>query len=210
MSTRILLADDHAILREGLRALLEGRSLSVVAEAGDGRSAVRLAAETKPDVVVLDISMPELNGIDAAREILHGDPRAIVILLTVHAEEPFVIEALEAGARGYVLKSQASTDLVKAIQETVRGAIYLSPGVSQVVVKGCLSGSAPLEDPLTLREREVLQLIAEGRTTKEIALSLGVSVKTGESHRARLMKKLGIHHTAGLVRYAIRRGLIRP
>jgi two-component system, NarL family, response regulator LiaR len=208
MPLRVLLADDHKLVREGLRALLTGSGLTVVGEASDGREAVQMASSLRPDVAVLDISMPELNGVDAARAILREQPGMTTILLTVHAEDTYVIEALRAGVKGYVLKSQAMSDLIQAIYEAVRGSIYLSPGISRVVVEGCLTEAVPPHDPLTLREREVLQLIAEGRTTKEIAQALDITVKTCESHRVRIMKKLGIHHIAGLVRYAIRQGLI--
>ena len=210
MPTQLLLADDHQVVRQGLRAMLEREGFRVVGEAADGRDAVRLAAETHPDVAVLDLAMPALNGLDAAREIVRGADRTRVILLTVHAEEPYVLEALRAGVTGYVLKTQAALDLIQAIREVQRGAIYLSPGVSRTVVEAYRSKSDLPVDPLTPREREVLQLVAEGKTTKEAAAILGVSAKTAESHRMRVMSKLDIHETAGLVRYAIRRGLIQP
>jgi DNA-binding NarL/FixJ family response regulator len=169
-----------------------------------------MAEELRPDLAVLDLTMPLLNGLDAAREILQRSPRVRPILLTVHTEEHYVLEALRAGIRGYVLKTQAAADLAQAIREVARGQIYLSPGISEVVVQAYLSGTGLPPDPLTPRERQVLQLIAEGKTTREIAQTLGVSVKTAESHRSRIMKKLRIRSTAGLVRYAIRRGLIQP
>lgn len=210
MALRILIADDHAVVRQGLRALLERLGFDVVAEAADGREAIRRAQALQPDVAILDLAMPLLNGLGAAREIARIAPRMKTILLTVHTEDQYVLEALQAGVRGYVLKSQATQDLVQAIQEVMRGAIYLSPGISEAVVQAYLTKTDVPGDPLSPREREVLQLIAEGKTTKEIAATLGVSVKTIESHRARLMEKLHIRHTAGLVRYAIRRGLIQP
>jgi len=207
--TRILLADDHLVVREGLRALLEAAGFKVVGEARDGREAIKLANMLEPEVTVIDIGMPGLNGIDACRELLRDLPDMRLIVLTVHAEDAYVIEALRAGARGYVLKTQAGSDLVRAIGEVTQGRIYLSPSVSSAVVQAFLAGSTSPSDPLTPREREVLQLIAEGRSTKEVAGILGVSVKTAETHRTRLMTKLDIHHTAGLVHYAIRRGLVR-
>ena len=206
---RILLADDHSMFRHGLRALLEKEGFELVAEAADGREAVRLARKTEPDVAVLDLRMPLLNGVDAARDIHKKVPRTKTVLLTMFEEDIYVLEALRAGIRGYVLKVQAGDELVSAIREVARGAIYLSPGISRAVVDAYLSKSDIPKDPLTDRERQVLQLVAEGKTTKEIASILGLSVKTAESHRTRIMKKLDIHETASLVRYAIRRGVIR-
>ncbi|HKQ98944.1 MAG TPA: response regulator transcription factor [Candidatus Polarisedimenticolia bacterium] len=210
MPIQLLLADDHQLVRQGLRSMLETHGFRIVGEAADGREAVRLAATTHPDVVILDLAMPALNGLDAAREILRSGDRLRAILLTMHAEDPYVLEALRAGITGYVLKTQAASDLVQAIREVTRGAVYLSPGVSRAVVDAYRAKSDLPPDPLTPREREVLQLVAEGRTTKEAANVMGVSTKTAESHRMRLMAKLDIHETAGLVRYAIRRGLIQP
>jgi two-component system response regulator NreC len=208
MSFRIVLADDHHIVRQGLRALLEREGMKVVAEADDGRAAVELAQTHKPDVVILDLTMPLLNGLEAGREILHNGYAKGAILLTVHTEEHQIAMALRAGIRGYLLKTQAAEDLVHAIREVMRGEIYLSPGVSRIVVDGYLSGDRPAGDPLAPRERQVLQLVAEGKTSKEIAVLLGLTVKTAESYRARLMEKLDVHETAGLVRYAIRHGII--
>lgn len=210
MRLRILLADDHQIVRQGLKALLEREGFDVAAEASDGLEAVRLARDLQPDVAVLDIGMPLLNGIDAARQVLQASPRTKAILLTMHAEDQYVLEALRAGVTGYVLKTKAAGDLVQAIREVAGGAIYLSPGVSRAVVQAYRAKSDLPPDPLTPRERQVLQLIAEGKRTKEIAALLGVSVKTAESHRTRLMEKLNIHETASLVRYALQRGLIQP
>jgi two-component system response regulator NreC len=208
MAIRILLADDHNIVRQGLRALLERANFDVVAEAGDGQEAVRLAETLKPDIAVLDLVMPLLNGLDAGRQIIERGVSS-VILLTMHTGEHHVAAALRAGIRGYLLKSQAAEDLVHGIREVSRGRIFLSPEVSRIVVDGYLSGTT-LTDPLAPREREVLQLVAEGKTSKEIAAQLGLSVKTAESYRTHIMEKLDIHETAGLVRYAIRRGLITP
>jgi two-component system response regulator NreC len=210
MAIRILLADDHEIVRTGLRALLEQKGYEVVAEACDGHEAVRMAAKSSPDIAVLDLTMPMLNGIDAARELGQTAPRLPVVLLTMHTEEQYVLDALRAGARGYVLKSEAATDLVAAIEDVSGGASYLSPRVSRAVVEAFLNKSKLPDDRLTARERQVLQLIAEGKSTKEVAAVLGVSTKTAESHRGRIMEKLNTHGTAALVRYAIRRGIIEP
>ncbi len=210
MPLQILLVDDHPILRQGVRAILEREGFAVAGEASDGMEAVRLAERAHPDVVVLDLVMPLLNGVDAARQIVRSSPRTKCILLTMHTEDPYVLEALRAGVSGYVLKSQASADLVQAIREVHRGGIYLSPRISRAVVDAYRSRTDLAPDPLTPREREVLQLVAEGKTTKNVAEILGISVKTAESHRTRIMAKLDIHETAGLVRYAIRRGLVQP
>jgi DNA-binding NarL/FixJ family response regulator len=169
-----------------------------------------LAAKVQPEVAILDISMPVLNGLDAARELLKSSPKTKVVLLTQHDEDHYVTEALRAGAKGYVLKSQAADDLVHAIREVCSGAVYLSPSISRAVVDAYLSRTYVSRDPLSARERQVLQLVGEGKSTKDVAAQLGISVKTAESHRARLMRKLDIHETASLVRYAIRRGLIQP
>jgi two-component system, NarL family, response regulator NreC len=208
MPPRILLADDHVIVRQGFRALLEREGLEVVAEAANGHEAVRLAGELLPDVAVLDFAMPLLNGLDAAKEIRRRSPRTRTILLTVHSEDHYVLEAVQAGIHGYVVKTQAAADLVQAIREIRGNAIYLSPTISRAVVEAYLDKATPPGDVLSSRERQVLQLVAEGKTTKEIAGVLGVSIKTADSHRARIMRKLDIHDTAGLVRFAIRRGLI--
>ncbi len=210
MPIQVLLADDHQIMRQGLKSLLEREGFRVVAEAADGRDALRLAETSHPDVVILDLAMPGLNGVDAAREIARSSPKTKAILLTMHKEDAYVLQALSAGVSGYVLKTQASADLVQAIREVTRGSIYLSPGVSRAVVDAYRAKTELPPDPLSPREREVLQLVAEGKTTKEVAAILGVSVKTAESHRTRIMEKLDIHETAGLVRYTIRRGVIQP
>ncbi len=209
MPTRVLLADDHALIRQGLKALLESQGFQVVGEASDGQATLRSAEKTHPDVAILDISMPVLNGMDAARELKKSSPKTKIILLTQHDEDQYVTEALRAGAKGYVLKSQAAEDLVQAIREVCRGSVYLSPSISRSVVDAYISKTYVSTDPLSGRERQVLQLVGEGKSTKDIAIQLGISVKTAESHRARLMKKLDIHETASLVRYAIRRGLIQ-
>jgi two-component system, NarL family, response regulator NreC len=209
MPTRVMLADDHALIRQGLKAFLEKQGFQVVGEASDGQEALRSVEKTQPDVAIIDISMPVLNGVDAARELKKSSLKTKVILLTQHDEDQYVKEALRAGVNGYVLKSQAAEDLVHAIQEVCRGSVYLSPNISGVVVDAYLSKTDDSTDSLSGRERQVLQLVGEGKSTKDIAVHLGISVKTAESHRARLMKKLDIHETASLVRYAIRRGLIQ-
>jgi two-component system response regulator NreC len=206
---KILLADDHQIFRESLKALLEREGCEIVAEAADGRQAARLARRLAPEIAVLDLGMPLLNGVDAARDIQRHAPRTRTLLLTMFEEAAYVLAALQAGVRGYVLKAQAAADLMRAIDEVLRGAIYLSPGISRIVVDAYLNKSTALDEPLSHRERHVLQLVAEGRSTREIAPELGIGFKTVESHRTRIMRKLDIHNTAGLVRYAIRRGLVR-
>lgn len=207
---RVILVDDHSMFRQGLHAILEAQDFTIAGEGSDGREAVRLARKLDPDVAILDISMPLLNGIDAAREIHRLAPRTQVVLLTMYKEDAYVLEALRAGIRGYVLKAQAASDLVSAVREVMRGSVYLSPGISEAVVNAYMSQSTPSPEPLSTRERQVLQLVAEGKTTKQIAAILSLSVKTADSHRTRIMKKLDIHETASLVRYAIRRGLIQP
>lgn len=210
MRLRILLADDHLIVRQGLKGLLEREGFEVVGEAVDGREAVRLAQDLSPDVAILDFTMPLLNGLDAAREILRTSPRMGLILLTMHTEDHRVVRAIRAGIRAYVLKTQAAEELIQAIREVSRGGTFLSPGVSHVIVNAYLAKTDLPPDPLSPREREVLQLVAEGKTTKEIAAELDLTPKTAESYRAKIMEKLDIHDTAGLVRYAIRQGLIEP
>lgn len=209
MRCRVLLADDHQIVREGLRGLLEKAGHEVVAEAADGREVLRLARTLSPDIAVLDMSMPLLNGLDAAYEIQRIAPNVKTILLTMYNDKTYVLRALREGVRGYVLKSQASVDLIHAIQEIMRGDVYISPGVAATVVDAYLGKIDVEADPLTPRERQILQLVAEGKTTKEIATLLNVSFKTAESHRNRIMKKLNIHNVTGLVHYAIRSGLMR-
>lgn len=209
MATTVLLADDHQIVRQGLRALLEREGFEVTAEAANGHEAVSLAARLRPDVAVIDFVMPMLNGLDAAAQIKRQSPATRSILLTMHSEGQCVLEAFRMGLRGYVIKTQAASDLLQALREVTRGAVYLSPSISRTVVDAYLSKTDTPSDPLTSREREVLQLVAEGKTTKEIACLLDLSVKTAETHRTKIMRKLEIHQTAGLVRYAIRRGLVQ-
>ena len=210
MSLRILLADDHCIVRQGLRGLLERAGFDVVGEAADGLEAVRLAESLTPDAAVLDLIMPTLNGLDAGRQILVRQPTMPILLLTMHTEEAHVAAALRAGIRGYLLKTQAADDLARAIRDAVRGHLFLSAAVARVVVDGYVAGTPPAQEVLAPRERQVLQLVAEGHTSKAIAAKLGLSVKTVESYRARVMEKVGVHETAGLVRYAIRNGVIVP
>lgn len=211
MALKILLADDHAVVREGLRVLLEREGFLFSGEASDGREAIQLCDKNKPDIAVLDLSMPLLNGIDAGREIIKNNPKTKVILLTMHTEDHLVLESLRAGVTGYVLKTRASSELVQAIRAVSKGEMYLTQSISRTIVQAFLNkGEAPDNSKfLSDRERQVLQLVAEGKTTKELATILGISTKTAESHRSNIMEKLDIHDIAGLVRYAIRTGIIQ-
>ena len=204
---RILLADDHRIVREGVRALLERAGFEVVAEAEDGRAAVHLAQMHCPDVVVLDLVMPVLGGIECAREMLATNLKMLVVLLTVFPDEHQVVAAMRAGVRGYVVKTQAATELVEAIRQVSAGSIYMGTKMSHVLANMSFSNGMVTE-ALTPRLQEMLRLIGEGASTKDIAGILGVSENTAKLYRSRIMAKLDIHHTAGLVRYAIRRGLV--
>ena len=210
MTVRLVLADDHLVLRQALKALLERKGLQVVADEADGRAAVTAVQRFSPDVAVLDVAMPVLNGVDAAREIARLAPACPVILLSGIDDKRFVKEALKVGVRGFVQKSQGCDDLVHAIEEVRDGRLYVSPGASQAIVDACATASPTDGSNLTPRERQVLQLVGEGRSTKQIAEVLRISVKTAEFHRGRLMKKLNVHDTANLVRYAIREGWIAP
>ena len=209
MPIRVVLADDHVLVRQGIKSLLEREGMQVLAEASDGQEAVRQVEKLNPDVAIMDIGMPLLNGMDAVRVLGRSSPKTKPVLLTQHDEDQYVSEALEAGVKGYVLKSQVANDLVMAIRQVLRGDVYLSPGIASAVMAAYRTKSDRPTNPLTARERQVLQLIAEGKSTKEIASLLGVSVKTAESHRSRLMQKLDIHETASLVRYAVKRGLVQ-
>jgi DNA-binding NarL/FixJ family response regulator len=210
MPIQLLLADDHPVVRDGLRAVLEREGFHVVAEAANGREAVDWSQKLHPDVAVLDLSMPLLNGIDAAREIRRVSPDTKTIILTMHNERQFILAGLRAGTRGFVLKSRSADELVHAVREAARGGAFFSPEVTQAAIEAYQNKSELPDDPLTPRERQVLQLIAESKTTKEIAALLGISVKTVETYRSRIMDKLEIHQTAGVVRYAIRHGVVQP
>lgn len=209
MNTTVILADDHPLMRSGVRSLLERENFQVVGEAENGFEAVQLAGRHQPDIAVLDLAMPVMNGITAVGQIRDVSPRTKCVLLTMHTEEHHVLQALRAGVKGCVTKTQAVEHLVTAIREVCTGGVYLSPSVSGAVVQAYLARSEAPFDPLTDRERQVLQLVAEGNTTKEIAVILGVAAKTAETHRVKVMEKLDIHSTAGLVRYAVRRGLVQ-
>jgi two-component system response regulator NreC len=210
MHIRVILADDHLIVRQGLRLVLEKEQIEVVGEASDGFEAIRLIRELLPQIALLDLDMPGLDGLGVLREAAKVSPQTRAIILTRHVEEPYAVEALRSGARGYVLKTQASTDLAAAIRHVERGEVYLSPKISKAVVRAYLSNTDAPNGQLSVRERQVLQLVSEGHSTKKIAALLGISVKTADTHRTKVMAKLDIHQTAGLVRYAIRNGMIEP
>lgn len=209
---KIILADDHQIVRHGLRSLLSSEpDMEVVGEADNGRAVVRLVQEKSPQVVIMDISMPDLNGIEATRQIIAESPGVKIIALSMHSDSLFVLNMFKAGASGYLLKDCALEELVKAVRTVLSRKIYLSPGISDIVIKDFVIGWSPPDSSaysiLTTREREVLQLMAEGRNTNQIAENLCVSVKTVEAHRKQLMNKLDIHSVAELTKYAIRQGL---
>ena len=212
---RILLADDHAIVRHGLRKVLEERpDWDVIAEAGDGREAVRLAEQHKPDVAILDVAMPLLNGIEATRQITRRVPGTRVLVLSMHADEAYVTQILQAGATGYLLKDSADVDLLKAVGEAAQGRSFFSPAIARVMLDDYVrqladKGVTDRYEALSEREREIFQLIAEAKTNKEIAALLNVSPSTVETHRAHIMEKLDLHSAAEIVLYAVRRGVIR-
>lgn len=213
-SIRVMLADDHRLVRAGLCSLLkEIPDVEVVAEASDGREALRLVKTHQPDVVVMDIAMEGMNGLEATERILRAHPCVKVIMLSMHVSEEYVLKALRAGVSGYLIKDAATSELEVAIKAVSHGETYLSPAVSKYIIreyKGRIATITSSSEQLTPRQREILQLIAEGHTTKEIATILDVSIKTVEAHRSQLMERLDIHDVAGLVRYAIRIGLVSP
>jgi len=213
--TRIVIADDHEVVRKGLRAILEAHpGWEVCGEAADGRSAVERAEELRPDVIVVDIGMPHLNGLEATRQILKNQPDTKVLVLSVYESEQLVEEVLDAGARGYVLKSDASRDLVRAIEELQRNHTFFTSRVGQLVLETYLGRRAHGKmkggsSPLTPREREVVQLLAEGKSSKEVAVALNLSVKTAETHRANIMRKLDVHSISELVLYAVKNNIVQ-
>ncbi|MCX5654809.1 MAG: response regulator transcription factor [Planctomycetota bacterium] len=215
MTLKILLADDHNLIREGLRLLIEKQpGMTVVGEAADGRTAVRLGRELTPNIAIIDILMPELNGIDATRRILEASPKTRVIVLSMQSDKRFVAAALKAGAAGYLLKDGVSAEVSDAIRAVAAGQTYLSPRIAGVVVEDYVSnlpaGAAKAGSALSAREREVLQLIADGKTTKQVAATLHTSISTVETHRRHIMEKLHLFSVAELTKYAIREGLTSP
>jgi DNA-binding NarL/FixJ family response regulator len=214
VKARIVLAEDHTIIREGLKSLLSSEpDFDVVGEASDGREAIECVARVVPDVVLMDLSMPRMDGVEAIRRIKKEFPETRILVLTVHKNEEYILATFQAGADGYVLKYVGHKELVSAIRVVLKGEPYLSPGVSQVVLEGYLEGKSSVKpasswDTLTHREREILKLIAEGNTNKEIAHLLCISVKTAATHRANIMKKLDLHSASALTAYAIHRGLV--
>jgi DNA-binding NarL/FixJ family response regulator len=217
-SLRLLVADDHEIVRKGLRSILEAQpGWHVAAEASDGREAVEKAKEIKPDVTVLDIGMPSLNGLEAARQMIKNDSRSKILILTMHESDPLIREVLDAGARGFVLKTDASRDLVTAVNAVRSNKTFFTAKVAQMVLDGYLDKKPKKEDAtavgstqgrLTPRQREIVQLLAEGKSSKEVAVALGLSVKTAETHRANIMRRLDCHSVSELVRYAVRNNII--
>lgn len=213
-SIRILLADDHTVVRDGLRALLEKQpDMTVVGEAADGRDSVRLAEEESPDVVVMDIAMPNMNGIEATRRILASKPECAVVILSMHQDESYVLRSLKAGAKGYLLKDSLRSDVIDAIRTVAQGRSFLTRKVSRILQEDYVRemerhGIEDSYDLLTDREREILQLVAEGRTNKEVAGLLNISLTTVETHRTHILQKLGLHSIPELILYAVRKGII--
>ncbi len=211
---RVILADDHALVRQGFRRILEDDPrITVVGEASTGLSALQLARETRPDVVVMDLSMPDLGGLEASAEILKDLPNTKILILSMHSDQAYVRKAFEIGAKGYLLKNAIEVDLTRAVLALAEGGAYMSPGISNIVIESLKAGSFVdnSQDPyerLTLREKEVLQLIAHGKSNKEMAVLLNISVNTIAVHRAHVMETLGLHRTAELVLYAVKRGLV--
>jgi two-component system response regulator NreC len=211
---RILLADDHTVMRAGLRLLLERHeNFEVIGEAADGREAVEIAAEQKPAVVVMDVAMPHLNGVEAARQILTRNPDIAIVMLSMHSDESYVLRSLKAGARAYLLKDSAEADLIAAIQAIIEGRSFFSPGVRALLKEDYIYrlqkfGADDTYELLTAREREVLQLVAEGRSNKEVASLLGLSLYTVETHRTHILQKLNLHSVPELILYAVRKGII--
>ena len=211
---RILLADDHTVMRNGLRLLLERQPhLQVVGEAADGRQAVALSDSVNPDVVIMDIAMPNMNGIEATRQIVNHHPRTAVAILSMHSDESYVIRALKAGARAYLLKDSAEADLLAAVRALTEGKSFFSPAIGRILVEDYMRqlesrGAEDTYDLLTNREREILQLLAEGRTNKEAANMLNLSLYTVETHRAHILQKLNLHSVPELILYAVRKGII--
>jgi two-component system, NarL family, response regulator NreC len=215
MALTVLIADDHGVVRKGLRLLLEEYpELVVVGEAANGREAVRLAAELAPDIVLMDVAMPLLNGIEAAEQIRKANQQTGIIMLTMHADESYLLRALNAGVKGYLLKESAEDDLLRAVKTVSQGRPFFSPAITQTLLEDYMrvlkqEGLSDSFELLTPREKEVLQLLAEGKTNKEVAGVLDVSLYTAESHRTNLMQKLGLHNTAEIVLYAVRKNLVR-
>lgn len=211
---RVLLADDHTLFRAGVRALLGSiDDVTIVGEAGDGHAALEMIDRVRPDVALVDITMPGLNGLEVASRVAKASPGTRIVILSMHVGEAYVAQALKAGVAGYLLKDAAANELEMALRAVARGETYLSPAISKHVVEGFLGRGQEPGDPLaglTPRQREILQLVAEGKTTRAIAETLGVSIKTVEAHRAQLMERVGIHDVPGLVRLAIRAGLVSP
>jgi two-component system, NarL family, response regulator NreC len=211
---RILLADDHSILREGLRMLLDRQDeFAVVGDASNGREAVEMAEKHDPDVVIMDLAMPGLNGIEATRRIIARSPRTAVVILSMHSDESYILRSLKAGARGYLLKDSLKADLIDAVRAAVRGKSFFSPKVSQVLKEEYVNelearGAEDTWELLTDREREILQLVAEGKTNKEIAAVLNISIYTIDTHRSHILQKLNLHSAPELILYAVRKGII--